>query len=355
MRAPKEENSSMARQEQLDILQQGTEAWNIWRKQHLETYVDLSGADLNKANLSRANLRAADLTVADLSESHLSGADLSGADLSGADLSGADLRAAAFSGANLNRADLSGANLNEANLSGANLRAVHLSTADLSGADLSGVTVGWTIFSNLDLRPVKGLETLEHIGPSTIGTNTLERSEGDIPETFLRQAGLSDTFITYARSLVQTPIQYYTCFISYSSNDQEFAERLYADLQSKGVRCWFAPEDIKIGEKFRQRIDESIRLYDKLLVILSQHSVKSAWVETEVETAFEKEHKQKKLVLFPIRLDEAVTTTREAWAAELRRIRHIGDFTRWKEHDAYKKSFERLLRDLQANETKKKQ
>ena len=25
---------------------------------------------------------------------------------------------------------------------------------------------------------------------------------------------------------------------------------------------------------------------------------------------------------------------------------HIGDFTRWKEHDAYSKALERLLRDL---------
>ncbi len=63
------------------------------------------------------------------------------------------------------------------------------------------------------------------------------RSEGDIPDVFLRGAGLSDTFITYARTLVQNPIEYYTCFMSYSSKDKEFAERLYADLQHKGVRC----------------------------------------------------------------------------------------------------------------------
>src|SRR5207302_755357 len=82
------------------------------------------------------------------------------------------------------------------------------------------------------------------------------RSQGDIPETFLRQAGLTDTFIIYTRSLVQSAIEYYTCFISYSSKDQEFVERLYADLQAKGVRCWFAPEDLKIGDEFRNRIDE---------------------------------------------------------------------------------------------------
>lgn len=40
--------------------------------------------------------------------------------------------------------------------------------------------------------------------------------------------------------------------------------------------------------------------------------------------------------------------TDAAWAASIRRTRHIGDFTRWKDHDAYQKAFERLLRDLKA-------
>ena len=38
--------------------------------------------------------------------------------------------------------------------------------------------------------------------------------------------------------------------------------------------------------------------------------------------------------------------TTEAWARLLRGQRHVGDFTRWKEHDAYSKALERLLRDL---------
>jgi hypothetical protein len=50
-------------------------------------------------------------------------------------------------------------------------------------------------------------------------------------------------------------------------------------------------------------------------------------------------------VLFPIRLDDAVMTTSEAWASKLR-ARLIGDFTRWKDHDAYKRSSERVVRDL---------
>ncbi len=70
-----------------------------------------------------------------------------------------------------------------------------------------------------------------------------------------------------------------------------------------------------------------------------------------MEAALEKERKQSgKLVLFPIRLDDAVMETDQAWAASLRRTRHIGDFRNWKDHDAFKTAFERLLRDLKARE-----
>src|SRR5215470_13770134 len=144
------------------------------------------------------------------------------------------------------------------------------------------------------------------------------------------------------------PIQFYSCFISYSSKDHEFAERLYADLQQKNIRCWFAPEDMKIGNKIRSSIDEAIRVHDKLLLVLTENSMKSPWVEKEVETAFEKERKLGRTVLFPIRLDDAVMRAEEAWAADIRRTRHIGDFCCWKERDKYRLAFERLMRDLRA-------
>jgi hypothetical protein len=144
---------------------------------------------------------------------------------------------------------------------------------------------------------------VKHSVPSTIGIDTIYLSQGHIPEEFLRGAGIDDTFITYIRSLIGKPIEYYSCFISYSSKDEAIAKRLYADLQSNNVRCWFAPEDMKIGDKIRPRIDEAIRVHDKLLLVLSENSVKSDWVEKEVETAFEKELQQQKPVLFPIHLD----------------------------------------------------
>jgi hypothetical protein len=194
------------------------------------------------------------------------------------------------------------------------------------------------------------LEKVKHLGPSFVGIDTIYRSNGKIPEVFLRGAGVPEPFIVQMKALVaaMSPIEFYSCFISYSSKDHEFAERLHADLRGKNVRCWFAPEDLKIGDRLRPSFDEAIRVHDKLMVLLSDNSVSSPWVEKEVETAFEKERQQKRTVLFPIRLDDAVMETNEAWAADIRRTRHIGDFRDWKKHDSYKKAFERLLRDLKA-------
>ncbi len=209
----------------------------------------------------------------------------------------------------------------------------------------------WTSFGDQDLRAVKGLETVQHRGPSPLSINTIHKSAANIPEVFVRGTGAPERFVEYMRALAARPIQYHTCFISYSSKNQDFAERLYADLQSKGVRCWFAPEDMKTGDKIRHRIDTSIRMYDKLLLILSEASVESQWVEHEVETAIGKEIEGRANVLFPVRLDDAVMQSKVGWASHIKLTRHITDFSQWKHHDAYQKSLDRLLRDLKADTT----
>ena len=206
--------------------------------------------------------------------------DLRDADLSLTKLGVADLTLANLGGANLTRADLNGADLNGANL--ANLRGADLTAANLSKAQLAG-----SVFGNANLTSVIGLETCKHGGPSIIDHRTLERS-GHLPLVFLRGVGLPDSFIEYLPSLLHQAIQHYSCFISHSTKDQEFAERLHADLQNKGVRCWFAPHDLRIGAKTWDAIDEAIKLRDKLLLILSRDAINSDWVEDEVQKALRK-------------------------------------------------------------------
>jgi len=156
------------------------------------------------------------------------------------------------------------------------------------------------------------------------------------------------------------PVEFYSCFVSHSSHDAIIARRINDDLRKNNIKSWYAPEDLKIGERFRLRIDESIKLHDKLLLILSHSSIRSGWVESEVETALEHERGRAKdvpenkgrgrTILFPICIDNAVFEESGGWAAEVRRTRHIGDFRNWQEPDAYDLAFKRLLRDLAAND-----
>jgi TIR domain-containing protein/pentapeptide repeat protein len=352
----------MASEEALKRIQEGSDAWNAWRHDRREALdlggVNLSGTELSGVDLSGAKLSEADLTGSVLSRAKLKRADLRLAKLTGADLSGAILHNANLFNANLSKANLIGADLSAANLTRADLteaavsdallKDTNLSSANLTGADVRGALLYETVLANIDLTGVNGLESCRHSGPSFIDLTTLQKSN-PLPLAFLQGVGLPDSAIGYICTILSQPVQYYSCFISYSHKDQEFVQRLHADLQSKGVRCWFAPHDLPIGGKILDEIDAAIRLREKLLLVLSEHSIKSDWVEDEVTTAFEEERKRGQIVLFPVRLDDIVMETREGWAAKLRAGRHIGDFRHWKAHDIYQKTLERVLRDLEAD------
>lgn len=390
----------------LQMLKEGVEKWNTWRKASPNLVPDLRGADLSHLDLCGANLRAALLCETNLSSTNLRAASLQWADLNGAtiwntnlieaDLSQANLSSATASGsilskaylyrAILSKADLRGAKLVETNLTrtiaedtdfteailheanlansdlrGAKFRGTVLTGASLQKARLTGTTIdrarlfntdfnlsvmGETNIIGCDLRGTVGLDTIKHELPSSIGLDTIYHSNGRIPVLFLRGCGTPDVFLEYMNSLTANALEFYSAFISYSSQDRLFAERIHGDLQNAGVRCWFAPEDMPIGAKIRPTIHESIRVYEKLLLILSDHALNSTWVEDEVEMALERERKTGQEILFPIRVDNAVLECEAGWASSLRRKRHIGDFCAWKNYDEYSKAFQRLIRDL---------
>ena len=141
------------------------------------------------------------------------------------------------------------------------------------------------------------------------------------------------------------------CFISYAEEDQTFVQKLYEDLQKNEVRCWFAPEDLKIGDRVRPTIEDAIRLSRKFLLILSKHAIENDWVEHEVSEALKRKKDHSGTILFPIRIDDAVMRAKFGWAKALREAhratgRHIGDFAGWKDPEKYHQSFQRLVQDL---------
>jgi hypothetical protein len=206
----------MANKEHLTQLLKGVKAWNRWRAENINRNPP-ARVDLAEVTFIEATPRRATPT---------------GPDLTGADLGRATLAGATLAGANLTRAYLAMATLTGANL---------------TGATLTGAKMRETTFGDVNLSEVQGLDTVEHRGPSTIGINTLYRSNGNIPEVFLRGAGVPEDFIPYIKSLVGRPFEFYSCFISYNHTDQSFARRLHDQLQGRGIRCWLDEHQMRPG------------------------------------------------------------------------------------------------------------
>lgn len=328
----------MANEEHMNIVLQGAKAISFWRERNPNERLDLREANLRRVDLVRANLN----------DALLSGANLEWADLRWADLIKADLTRAL-----LTRADLHKADLFAALLPGATLSDTNFEDANCQGAEFDLAVFSQTRLLNTDFRGAKGLSTTRHFGPSFLDSETITKS-GHIPREFLRGCGISETAIKAAyandqESLAETlgrDGDYYSCFISYSSHDEAFAEQLYNDLQEVGVRCWYAPKDLRIGDRLLDSIYTAIRQREKLLLILSGHSVGSEWVRDEIEKAFAEERDRNNTVVFPVRIDDEVMNSDRAWALKIRENRHIGDFRDWTHQDHYQRSFQRLLRDL---------
>lgn len=314
--------SLVANDEHVKILKKGVKAWNKWREENPNVRPDLTGADL--------------------ADAHLSGADFIEVDFSGANLRAADLTGDDLRGANLSRTDLVWADLSGADVSGANL-----SGADVTSTSLHHARFDATIISRTQICLAKGLDTVIHRGPSFLDVTTVRWQEVPLPEIFLRGVGLSPE-LNEAPKVAKAKVEYFSCFMSYDSTDEPFAERLHGDFQAIGIQCWKWDHKVKTGEKIWTGIDHAIRTHDKLVVVLSEASLKNKNVLKEVREARDEEAKRgpEKLVIFPVAIDDCWKT----WDGEFKEYfkeRRIADAKGWgRDPELYKRIVSRLIEDL---------
>lgn len=308
-------------QRHIDKLKEGVNVWNQWRGKHPDITPDLRNADLQAAMLTGIDFRRTNLDGANLSHAHLDAALL-------------------------NAASFSQANLSDARLRNCNLYKTYFKETILHRTNMHHASLLDTAFLNVDLSTTVNLANVFHLGPSTISIDTIQGSKGKIPDIFLRGAGVSEQLLTCIRDSGRAPFHYFTCFISYSTKDKHFVEILYQDLRKAGVLCWYAPESLKTGQKFPAYITEAVQSREKMLIVLSKHSLKSEWVKKEVGLARQKEGNGKREVLLPVCLDNAHLNSPTDWAAAIRKQRHIKSFENWQQPSRYQEMLKGLLKDL---------
>jgi hypothetical protein len=206
------------------------------------------------------------------------------------------------------------------------------------------------------------LKLQEKLFSLTPETETLERTKIASQITDLKNyihgyekniLSLAKTFTTTAElEKAEMPIEYYSCFISFTEKDDLFSEKLYNDMQKMGIRCWRWKEDAKWGKTLRKSIDEAVSIYDKLVIICSEDSLRAPAVLEEIEKALNKEDTQIKAgkdgeVLFPITIDSYIFDAWEHYLKDRILRKTIGDFKNWSsDSEKYNKSIQRLVKNL---------
>ena len=95
-----------------------------------------------------------------------------------------------------------------------------------------------------------------------------------------------------------------TIFISYSSMDRVFARQLADDLSAAKIEVWIDERQVDGGDALSDVLVAGVLRADFVVVILSKHAARSAWVQPELNAALERELRAASTIILPVRIDE---------------------------------------------------
>ncbi len=408
----------MANMELVQIVKRGRDAVTAWREEHPNTPMDLNEcymsharipmvnlrgadlrngdfmgamvrrgdlsnsymndvhfyrADLREVNMSRAIAPGANMRGADLRNANLAGINLDRATLSEANLSGADLTNANLDRANLDRTNLTGANLTGASFNGANLSRTNLSEAILNEADFyeaalndvvtadtqfNNCIIGYTVFQNCAMDNALGLDSVRHDAPSTIGLDTLLRSRGVLPRSFMLGSGIPVAVADIQDSVADAPVTTLEAHISCATADVEFARQLESNLRAQGVRSWVFAEGFRGNPLVDRRatsgeeeIERWVRHYDRLIVVCSAASLDSETVRNDITAAQEAENSSDQWTMFLVDADGVMGAGRNRAARLLKEDHRFFDLTgQAADSDEYQAALGELIENLREDQ-----
>jgi len=97
-----------------------------------------------------------------------------------------------------------------------------------------------------------------------------------------------------------TPSPSYDLFLSYSTKDQDFVQRLAGDLEEQDIAVWWDQQEVQTGASFVASIGEGLMNSRRFAVVLSPESVGSPWVNEEINTAIALEKGGKERFVIPL-------------------------------------------------------
>ncbi len=77
-------------------------------------------------------------------------------------------------------------------------------------------------------------------------------------------------------------------FISYKSDEEEYARKIRSVLEANGISCWMAPDSIPLGSNYMKQIPLAIDGCRVMIILLSEKSQNSVWVKNEFSQAVTK-------------------------------------------------------------------